>query len=49
MGDLIEEYGFIIVSTICALLLFAGFTAGLEHDGFLGKAVIDFVKSLIGG
>lgn len=49
MDNLIEEYGFIIISIICAAILFAGFIAGLEQDGFLGKAVVDFVNSLIGG
>lgn len=49
MDHFIEEYGFIIVSVICAVLLFTAFTAGLSQDGFLGKSVVDFINSIIGG
>ena len=49
MDSFLEEYGFIIVSTICASIVVAGFVAGLDQDGFLGKSIINFVNSIIGG
>lgn len=49
MDSFIEEYGFIIISVLCAMIIIAGVLTGLEVDGFLGKAIIDFANSIIGG
>ena len=49
MDSFIEEYGFIIISALCAMIIIAGVLAGMETDGFLGKTIIDFANSIIGG
>ena len=49
MDNLLEEYGFIIVTILCATILVVGITAGLSHEGFLGGTIISYVNSLLGG
>lgn len=49
MDNFFDEYGFMIISAVCGTLLFLAFNAGLGHDGFIGKTVIEFAKSIIGG
>ena len=49
MDNLIEEYGFIIVTAICVFFLLLSFNAGTTQDGYLGKAIIEYANSIIGG
>lgn len=49
MDNLIEEYGFIIVTAICAMFLLSSFEFGITSEGYLGRAIIEFANSIIGG
>lgn len=49
MDNLIEEYGFVIITVLCTAFLLSAFETGMMSDGYLGKAIIELANSIIGG
>lgn len=49
MDSLLEEYGFVIITAVCAIIMVVAFNVGLTQTGFIGKSILDFAKTIIGG
>ena len=49
MDHLIEEYGYIIITAICASVMLIGFNEGLTEAGFISETITTFIKTIIGG
>ena len=49
MKDFLEEYGFLMIATVCASILIAGVTNGFVEGGFMWKIVVGLAEKVIGG
>lgn len=49
MDSLFEEYGFVMITAVCAVIMSVVFNNAIAPDGFIGEMIINFAKSIIGG
>ena len=49
MADFFEEYGFIALTAICAVIAVAAISAAFEPSGAIGEAVVQYIESIVGG